>query len=69
MLVLPQEAVEEEGAFLPSGTEHIDKKGKKSALHTAAQYGQNEATCLHYRAPSFSCRGGTPPWMHNPSTR
>jgi len=37
-----KEAVEEEGAFLPSGTEHIDKKGKKSALHTAAQYGQNE---------------------------
>jgi len=32
----------EEGAELPSGPEFIDKCGKKTALHTAAQYGQND---------------------------
>ncbi len=34
--------MDEDGAELPSGLQWVDKCSKKSALHAAAQYGQNE---------------------------
>ena len=37
-----QEAVEDEGAKLPSGPSFVDKPGRKTAVHQAAQYGHNE---------------------------
>merc|ERR1712100_322728 len=36
-----EEAVDD-GAFLPMGPKYINKPGKKAAIHTAAQYGQND---------------------------